>query len=471
MQQVKRIGILTYVLTDLLMAILAWACFFAFRKYYIEGAPFELFYMNDNRFFLGAIILPIIWVIFYGLAGTYTDVYRKSRLNEFSRTLYQTIIGVLIIFFVLLLDDVIGDYKKYYSLILALFLFHFIFTFLGRLNILTKAKNQLANRLVGYDTLIIGANQKALTLYNDIESKEYSQGYNFLGFIDPSEKSSNLLSTELPKLGTTNELIDIVKKHKIDEVILAIEKKENKKISSILNQLADTDVIIKIIPEMKDILSGSVKMNNVIGTALIEIYPQLLPTWQYHCKRLIDVVASAFVLIFFWWLYLFLAIRVKLSSKGPIFYKQERLGLKGKPFDIYKFRSMYVDSEKAGPALSSDDDPRITKFGKIMRKWRFDEIPQFYNVLIGDMSLVGPRPERKFYADQIIAKAPAYAHLKKVKPGITSWGMVKFGYAENVEEMIKRMKWDLLYIENMSLAIDFKIMLYTVMIIFQGLGK
>jgi len=471
MQQVKRIGIITYVLTDLLTAMLAWTCFFAFRKYYVEGAPFELFYMNDNRFFLGAILLPIIWVIFYGLAGTYSDVYRKSRFNELSRTFFHTIIGVLIIFFTLLLDDVIGDYRKYYSLILALFAFHFVFTFLGRFNILKRAKYQLSNRLVGYDTLIIGANEKALKLYNDIESKDYSQGYNFLGFIDPSENQNNLLSTVLPQLGKTENLNELIKKHRIDEVILAIEQTENKKISSILNQLAGNDVIIKIIPQMKDILSGSVKMNNVIGAALIEIYPQLMPAWQYNFKRIIDVVVSAFVLIFFWWLYLFIAIRVKLSSEGPIFYKQERLGLKGKPFDILKFRSMFVDAEKTGPALSSDDDPRITKFGKVMRKWRFDEIPQFYNVLRGDMSLVGPRPERQYYADKIIAKAPAYAHLKKVKPGITSWGMVKFGYAENVDEMVERMKWDLLYIENMSLAIDFKIMLYTVMIIFQGLGK
>jgi len=172
----------------------------------------------------------------------------------------------------------------------------------------------------------------------------------------------------------------------------------------------------------------------------------------------------------FWWLYTIIAIRVKLSSPGPVFYKQERVGLKGKPFYIYKFRSMYIDAEKKGPALSSKNDPRITKFGRFLRKWRFDEIPQFFNVLIGDMSLVGPRPERQHYIDLIVEKAPAYNHLKKVKPGITSWGMVKFGYAENVDEMIQRMKWDLLYIENMSLSIDFKIMIYTVLIVFQGLG-
>jgi len=471
MQQTKRIGIATYLLTDLLSAMLAWTCFFAFRKYAVEGASLDLFHMNDDRFFLGAFILPILWVLFYMLTGTYTDVYRKSRLNELSKTFYQTLIGVMVIFFALLLDDMISDYRKYYSLIIALFLFHFVITFLGRLNILNRAKSQLVKGLVGYDTLIIGADEKAMDLFDDITNRDYSQGYNFVGYTDPGNRESNLLQEHLPNLGDSTDLISLVNKHDIDEVILAVENADNNKISKIINQLADTKVIIKIIPQMKDILSGSVKMSNVIGTALIEIFPQLMPAWQYHTKRFIDILASVLVFLILWPLYLFIAIRVKLSSSGPILYKQERLGLKGKPFYIYKYRSMIVDAEKDGPALSSDNDPRITPWGRIMRKWRLDEIPQFYNVLIGDMSLVGPRPERQYYADKIVEKAPAYAHLKKVKPGLTSWGMVKFGYAENVDEMIERMKWDLLYIENMSLAIDIKIMLYTVIIIAQGVGK
>jgi exopolysaccharide biosynthesis polyprenyl glycosylphosphotransferase len=214
-----------------------------------------------------------------------------------------------------------------------------------------------------------------------------------------------------------------------------------------------------------------VRMDAIYGTPLIQIDGALMPMWQQTVKRGADIVLSAMAMLVLSPVYVITVVAVKIDSAGPAFYRQERVGKGGRPFHIIKFRSMYVDAEAAGPALSSEHDPRITRVGRFMRKVRLDETPQFYNVLIGEMSLVGPRPERQHFIDQIVLKAPHYTHLLKVRPGITSWGMVKYGYAENVDEMIRRMKYDLLYIENMSLLVDMKILIYTVLTVLQGRGK
>jgi exopolysaccharide biosynthesis polyprenyl glycosylphosphotransferase len=221
---------------------------------------------------------------------------------------------------------------------------------------------------------------------------------------------------------------------------------------------------------MTDILTGKVKSTTIFGTPLLEVNQDVMPAWQQNVKQLMDIVISVLALILLIPLSLAMAIGVKLSSSGPILYRQDRIGRYGKEFRIYKFRSMYHNAEENGPELSSKHDPRVTRFGQMMRKHRLDEIPNFINVLKGDMALVGPRPERDYFIQKIIQVAPHYSHLHKVKPGITSWGQVKYGYAENVEEMIKRLRYDILYIENMSLFVDVKILFYTVITILKGRG-
>ncbi len=448
--------VVKYVLSDFLSAAVVWFLFNCLRYEEVavyEGAASFADYMTYAQVMKGQLFIPFFWVVLHYFSGYYNKPLGKSRLGELFTTFVTVVIGVVFIFFVVVLNDLPRSFHIYYELFFALLGLQFFLTYIPRLMITLEGLKKIRSGEWAVNVLIVGGGEKAKGIAGSLRRL----GCHIVGFVPEDDVA---LLTDL-----TSMIADL----EVNELVVALETEDEKRQTDILYRLYPYGLPVKVLAGKIGALSG-VKIKTIRGVPLVDITDNNMSEVERNIKLVMDKVLSLLVLILLSPMYLYIALRVKRDSPGAVFFRQERIGYMGRPFNIYKFRTMYVDAESGGPQLSSEDDSRVTPFGRVLRKYRLDEFPQFWNVLKGDMSIVGPRPERKFFIDQIVKKAPYYYLLHNVKPGITSLGMVKYGYAGDVEKMIERLRYDVLYYENMSLALDITILFYTVKTVLTGKG-
>ena len=465
MKKSKQAG--KYILSDFISASVAWLLFNILRYEVFaidEGADSLLDYLQYPGVLGGQVVIPLFWLVLYYFSGYYNKPFGKSRLTELFSTFITVLIGTVFVFFALLLDDIPRSIDIYYKLFFGMFGLQFFITYIPRLLITQSGMRKIKNREWAMKVLIIGAGGKAVRIAHDL----YRLGYDICGFVSEDERTP-VKADRNQVLGTVEDIPVLMEKENVDEIVLAVESKNNKALLGILYSLYRYKRPIKVLADRFNMLS-KIQLRTIRGIPLVDVTDNNFSPAEQNIKLFLDKVCSVVALLLLSPLFAYIAWRVKKDSPGPVFFRQERIGYLGQPFWMYKFRTMYVNAEENGPSLSSEDDLRVTPFGRIMRKYRLDELPQVWNVLKGDMSLVGPRPERKYFIDEIVKTAPYYYLLHNVRPGITSLGMVKYGYAASVDKMVERMEYDILYYENMSLTLDLTILIYTVKTVITGKG-
>ena len=461
-----------YILFDVVAALLVWLLFYLYRRItndmIILGGNVEYYFVPDYSLLPSIISFPVVALFIHYLTGFYNTKVRYSRLVELFSTLVGSFFISTIIYFGMLVDDIVVSYTFYYRSFFILWAMFFAVTYLFRVTQTLIVLSHLRKGLIPNNVLIVGTGDTAHKVTDIISNDSSRTGQKIIGYIAVRDR---VVIDENMLLGRLNDLEQVVQNHIVNEVIIAVDDMDNDMIFSIANRLIVCGVEVKFAPRLFEVVTGHVSFTNVTAEPLVDITSSRMPAWQQSVKRFFDIASSAIAMIILLPVYLYVAVRVKLGSKGPIFYKQERIGYEGRPFMIYKFRTMYTDAESKGPQLSQVGDPRITPFGHVMRKYRLDELPQFWNIIKGDMSIVGPRPERRYYIEQIERIAPYYCLVYKVRPGLLSWGPIKIGYSDTVEKMVERLRYDIIYMDNMTIQTDIKILYYSIGVILRGKGQ
>lgn len=441
---------LTYVIADVLSSIVVWLLFLLFRWLVYEGRLFSVdsVLIPAFNFYEPLIWYPAYCLVIYYLSGAYLRIFTKSYGKELLNTLVCSVVIAVSAFFFIIIDDVVDSYQRYYMSLVVLFILQFTISYIPRVCITAIGRWRIGKGKIAMHTALIGTEKAIRALKRRMPDVEVTYT------LDPQEIDT------FPIFQKENHICHVI-----------IASNDEKEVYNTIHKIYPYEVEISFPPRVYDMLTGAAKIRQLTDTPLVTVTEPPMNDVQLSFKRAFDIVASLLCLIILSPIFLVVAIAIKADSRGNIIYKQERIGLYGRPFHILKFRTMIDGAEKSLPQLAKEDDPRITRVGRILRKYRLDELPQFWNILRGDMSIVGPRPERAYYIDKIAEQAPYYCLLYKIRPGLTSWGPIRVGYTDTLEKMIQRLNYDIVYMENMSLLLDLKIMLHTLKVIVDGKGQ
>lgn len=458
---------LKYVLSDWVLSSVAFFIFNIIRSRLLYAYQDVWNFVMSPKLLVEQATVPLLMLGIYWLSGYYNRPFGKSRLQEMMTTFFSALINTGIIFLILLINDQTGERKLNYEMLIILFGLLFLLPYMGRMLITLYATSHFRHHQWEFRTLIVGNTREGREMADRLENGAGRVGYKILGFIEGPDDNGPEDDRPVYPL---DKAAEVCRDLNIEQLVIAPGNGSEEKVLHLLYRLFNIGIPIKIAPDTLSYVTSAIRINDIYAEPFIDLTAPTLSESAKNVKLVADIVTSVLLLTVLLPVYAVLAILVKYSSPGPVFYSQERIGLRRRPFRIYKFRTMRQDAEASGPRLSAEDDPRITPIGKILRKYRLDELPQFWNVLKGDMSIVGPRPERAYFIEKIMKEAPYYAMVWQVRPGITSWGMVKYGYASTVAQMVERTRFDLIYLSNMSLLVDLKILIYTVKTVITGRG-
>jgi exopolysaccharide biosynthesis polyprenyl glycosylphosphotransferase len=444
-------------------------------------------------FFLDLFIIPLIlmgltYVLVLYIANLYDHYQDFRRLEKISTIILSSLIGTLlvVIMFTLPSRHVLGrGFVEWQGVVFIwlLVLWRFVFS-------ATALPLRLQRKV-----LIIGAGKAGQEIHNVINCCKNS-GLAVAGFLDDHPLKIGVTIDGTPVLGNTSQLGEIITSHRIDMLVMAITHSNPAGLLNNLVRFSLMGVQLIDMPSLYEFLAAKIPTNHISDVWLLIHSLKSNKVYYRHFKRVTDLVLASLGLMLTWPLWVLIAVAVKLDSPGPVFFDQERLGKDGKPFRILKFRTMVNDAEKCGPQFACYKDGRITRVGCILRKMRLDELPQLYNILKGDMSFIGPRPEREVFIRefqqavpdlregrrasdphecQVLCgykeRIPYYSYRLLVKPGITGWAQVMHSYAASLEETKEKLQYDLYYIKNMSLFLDLAILLKTIRIVLFGSGR